>query len=139
MLAKYGTSPSYDTKEGKRRPTKREKIVEIAKLWAGHSGVNFQTTQTSALLDLIRDAVEFDNRRMDDMRIKLTQAEERNADLKKREQSQSELIRKLTDDRTLLRTTLEQLELKFRVSSQPSNEIRAVLDATNPVESKGGV
>jgi hypothetical protein len=35
----------------------REKVIEIAKMWDGHKGVNWETTTTMNLLLLIQDAI----------------------------------------------------------------------------------
>jgi len=40
--------------------TEREIVVEIAKKWKGHEGVNYETTSTKNLLLLIEDAVDYD-------------------------------------------------------------------------------
>lgn len=47
-----------------KNKTEREMLEEIAKLWLGHSGVNYETTTSEKLAELIKDAVAGDKKEL---------------------------------------------------------------------------
>jgi|GEM_PF-3734552 len=44
--------------------TERELLIEIAKKWRGHDGVNYETTTSENLAALVSDAIDFDQNRL---------------------------------------------------------------------------
>lgn len=50
--------------ENRNMTLMRPLIIEIARLWPGHAGVNYDTTSDENLLSLIKDAVEFDRKKL---------------------------------------------------------------------------
>lgn len=61
-------------KQKRLMKTIEERIIEIAKLWKGHEGVNYETTTVADLLTLIEDAVKYDQKRLREEEMGLLQA-----------------------------------------------------------------